>query len=312
MPKPRLVVIGSMNMDIVVETKQVPEKGETVLGQKVSFVPGGKGANQAVACARLGAETSIIGAVGDDAFGSQLLNSLEENDVDISGVKKVGGTSSGAASIYLSEGDNRIVVIPGANERLTPDDIDENEDKLVCCDVVLLQLEIPIETVVYAAKKAKSYGKTVLLNPAPAQPLPDEIFSNIDIFTPNETELISYTGLDKGKDSLEVGMKELRMKGVNHIVTTLGEKGSAYLNESDQVEYESGYQVTVVDTTGAGDAFNGALGFAIGEGKKIREALEYASLVSAIAVTKFGAQGGMPTEAEIQAFALEGNKLKDT
>lgn len=170
----KVAVIGSLNMDIVVETPRHPRVGETLLGDRVRFVPGGKGANQAVAAARLGAENAMIGAVGDDAFGLELLNALGRDGVDVTGVKRLSGTATGIASIYVGEGDNSIVVVPGANDRVGPEDIDRNEAKLKEADIVLLRLEIPVETALYAARKAKSLGKTVVLNPAPAQPLPEE------------------------------------------------------------------------------------------------------------------------------------------
>ncbi|WP_129726079.1 ribokinase [Ectobacillus funiculus] len=307
MSKPKLVVVGSLNMDIVVETERYPLVGETLMGDKVSFIPGGKGANQATAGARLGAETAIIGAVGDDLFGGQLLNSLQENGVDVSGVKQVAGMSTGIASIYVSEGDNSIVVVPGANYRVEPADIDRHEDKLRQADVVLLQLEIPVETVLYVARKAKSLGKTVVLNPAPAQPLPRELFEYIDYLTPNRTELSRYTRMDTDDQSLEKAMQCMRETGAAHVITTLGAEGSAYLTEEGTMQLKRGYKVPTVDTTGAGDCYNAGLACAIADGRSLDEAIEFASLASALAVTKFGAQAGMPTEAEVIRFKEEQN-----
>jgi ribokinase len=305
MNKPKLVVIGSLNMDIVVETERYPQVGETLLGDKVRFIPGGKGANQAVAGARLGAETALIGAVGEDAFGEQLLGSLLEDGVDISGVKRVAGMATGIASIYVAEGDNSIVVVPGANYRVEPADIDRHEDKLKEADIVLLQLEIPVETVVYAARKAKSLGKTVVLNPAPAQPLPEELFGLVDYFTPNRTELGRYTGIDAQGESLQEAMLRMKEMGAAHIVTTLGSEGSAYLSEDGALRLKPGYKVPVIDTTGAGDCYNAGLARSIAAGSTLEEAIDFASLVSALAVTKFGAQAGMPTEEEALRFAAE-------
>lgn len=308
MNRPKLVVIGSLNMDIVVETNAYPQVGETITGQRVRFIPGGKGANQAVAGARLGAETVMIGAVGDDAFGEELLNSLQKDGVDMAGVKRVEGTSSGIASIYVAEGDNSIVVVPGANGLVEPADIDRCEDKLKEADIVLLQLEIPVETVLYAARKAKALGKLVVLNPAPAQELPEELFGLADYLTPNRTELGGYTGMSADGDSLEPAIRRMMELGSAHVVTTLGAGGSAYLDEEGKLVRIAGYKMPVVDTTGAGDCYNAALAVALGSGRTLRDAVDYASMASALAVTKFGAQTGMPTEEEVARFAREQGK----
>lgn len=305
MNKPKLVVIGSLNMDIVIETERYPQVGETLLGDRVRFIPGGKGANQAVAAARLGAETAMIGALGDDAFGEVLLRSLQDDGVDVTGVKRVAGVATGVASIYVAEGDNSIVVVPGANYRMEPADIDRNEDKLRQADIVLLQLEIPVETVVYAARKAKSLGKMVVLNPAPAQPLPEELFGFIDYLTPNRTELSRYTGMDAEGEALESAMRRMKEMGAAHVVTTLGADGSAYLTDDGGLRTLTGYKVPVVDTTGAGDCYNAGLALSIAAGRSLEEAVDYASVVSALAVTKFGAQAGMPTEDEALRFVKE-------
>ncbi|CAM3379650.1 ribokinase [Paenibacillus lupini] len=309
MSRPKLVVIGSLNMDIVVETKAYPQVGETITGERVRFIPGGKGANQAVAGARLGAHTAMIGAVGDDAFGEELLASLQKDGVDIAGVRRVSGTASGIASIYVAEGDNSIVVVPGANGLVDPADIDRCEDKLKEADIVLLQLEIPVETVLYAARKAKSLGKLVVLNPAPAQELPEELFGLVDYFTPNRTELSGYTAMSADGDSLEPAIHRMMELGAAHVVTTLGASGSAYLDEVEgQLVRVEGYRMPVVDTTGAGDCYNAALAVALASGRTLRDAVEYASMASALAVTKFGAQTGMPTEDEVTRFAKEQGK----
>jgi len=302
MNKPKLAVIGSLNMDIVVEADRYPKQGETIMGERVRFIPGGKGANQAVAAARLGAETAMIGAVGDDAFGEELLRSLQDDGVNVSGVKRVGGTATGIASIYVAGGDNSIVVVPGANAHVEPADIDRNEDKLREADIVLLQLEIPVETVEYAIKKAKELGKTVVLNPAPAQQLPSELFKYIDYMTPNRTELGWYTGLHADGETLVHAMSRLKEMGVAHVITTLGDEGSAYLSNDGQDCKVPGYKVDVVDTTGAGDCFNAGLALSIAAGHSLDEAVRYGSIVSALSVTKFGAQAGMPTKAEAQRF----------
>jgi len=302
MKTPKLLVIGSLNMDIVVETDRYPRVGETILGTNVRFIPGGKGANQAVAAARLGAETAMIGAVGEDAFGGELLRALRADGVDVSGVATERGTPSGVASIYVAEGDNSIVVVPGANARVSPEHIDRNEALVRAADIVLLQLEIPVETVLYAARKAKALGKRVLLNPAPAQPLPDELFELVDYVTPNRTELARYTGMDVAADTLERAMRRMRELGAANVVTTLGGDGSAFLDDDGAMRTALGYRVAVVDTTGAGDCFNAALAFSIAQGKPLSEAVDFAGMASALAVTAFGAQAGMPTAAQVREF----------
>lgn len=299
----KVAVIGSLNMDIVVETPRHPQVGETLLGDRVRFIPGGKGANQAVAAARLGGKVAMIGAVGEDAFGLELLSALERDGVDVAGVRRLSGTATGIASIYISEGDNSIVVVPGANEQVQPEDIDRNAEKLEQADIVLLQLEIPVETALYAARKAKELGKTVVLNPAPAQPLPEELFHCADFMTPNRTELSGYTGIAADGNTLRTAMQRLKELGTANVVTTLGAGGSAYLDENGEVCLVAGHPVPVVDTTGAGDCFNAALAVSIAQERSLREAVEYAALASALAVTKFGAQAGMPTQEEVRLFA---------
>lgn len=303
MNKPKIVVIGSINMDIVIETGRFPQVGETLLGERVRFTPGGKGANQAVAAARLGADTAMIGAVGDDAFGQELLRTLQADGVDVTGVKQIQGTATGIASICVAEGDNSIIIVPGANYQVKPADIDLGESLLRQADIVLLQLEIPVETVVYAARKAKLLGKTVVLNPAPAQQLPEELFGFVDYMTPNQTELSRYSGLDAEGEALEQAMRRMKGMGVAHVITTLGAHGSAYLADGGRLRKLPGYKVPVVDTTGAGDCYNAGLALSIATGRSLEEAAHFASLVSAVAVTKFGAQAGMPTEAEAITFA---------
>lgn len=309
MNKPKIVVIGSINMDIVIEAGHFPQVGETLLGEQVRFSPGGKGANQAVAAARLGADTAMIGAVGDDVFGQELLRTLRADGVDVIGVKQIQGTATGIASIYVAEGDNSIVVVPGANYKVKPADIDRGESLLQQADIVLLQLEIPVETVVYAAKKAKLLGKTVVLNPAPAQPLPEELFGLVDYMTPNQTELSRYTGQNACGEALERAMRRMKDMGVVHVITTLGAQGSAYLADDGRLRKLPGYKVPVVDTTGAGDCYNAGLALSVAAGQSLEEAVGFASLVSALAVTKFGAQAGMPTKAETMRLVGEQKTL---
>jgi ribokinase len=301
---PSVVVIGSLNMDIVVEADRPPQMGETVAGNHVHFIPGGKGANQAVASARLGAKTTMIGAVGNDAFGAELRGALQREGIDVRAVKTVQDIPTGVASILLSQGDNQIVVVAGANGHCEPQDIDRQIETIKQADVVLLQLEIPLETVAHAAATAKRLGKTVVLNPAPARPLPDELLQNVDVIIPNESELYLLAGTREGSD-LEAAMQCLLDKGVQAVITTLGAEGAAYLQRGQQLGRVASHKVTVVDTTGAGDAFNAGFAFAYASGQNVGEAVAFAVKVAALAVTKLGAQAGMPTLQQVREFSTE-------
>lgn len=298
--QPKAVVIGSLNMDIVVETDKPPQAGETKFGRSVRFVPGGKGANQAYALAKLGADIAMIGAIGQDAFGEQMSEAMSKVGVSMNGVKRLAGESTGVASILLAEGDNRIIVIPGANARCTPEDVDAHLEEIAGADVVLLQLEIPLGTVMHAARTAKRLGKIVILNPAPATELPEELLQVIDYLTPNENELRTISGNVEGDG--EALMRSLQRRGVRNVVTTLGAKGCAYVGPDGVSGSAQGYQVEVVDTTGAGDAFNAGLAYAIACGSPLSDAVLFAGKVAALSVTKFGAQGGMPELRAVQEF----------
>lgn len=301
MHKPNIAVIGSLNMDIVVEADRSPRLGETILGREAHFIPGGKGANQAVATARLGAKTTMVGAVGKDGFGTTLLEALAADGIETGKVKVVEGVATGIASILVAEKDNHIVVVPGANAHCLPEDLEQLEEVISQADTVLLQLEIPLETVCAAAELAKRLGKTVILNPAPAQNLPEHLLKNIDYITPNRSELSLLTGIPTDGDlsSLEKEMEVLLEKGPCHVVTTLGSQGSAYMSKERKITFVPSLKVPVVDTTGAGDAFNGGLAYALATGNTLHDAVLFATKVSAQAVTKFGAQAGMPTLEEL-------------
>ncbi|MCZ8510920.1 ribokinase [Paenibacillus filicis] len=301
MNAPNITVIGSLNMDIVVESDRFPVQGETLLGKAIRFLPGGKGANQAVASARLGASTRMIGAVGDDSFGRELLQALTNEGIVCEGVRAFPDATTGIANIFVSQGDNSIIVLSGANHLLNPEDIDRIKLAIEQADIVLLQLEIPLETVSHAAKLAKSFGKTVVLNPAPAQPLPESLLRDVDYITPNRTELSLLTGFSEN-DDLEASMRKLIGMGARHVITTLGSEGSAFIEASGPLVKVPGYKVPVVDTTGAGDSFNAALAYSLAQRKSLEESVSFAAKVSALAVTKFGAQPGMPTLEEVEQF----------
>lgn len=308
--RPKIVVIGSLNMDLVVKAVRAPKRGETVLGEEIHFVPGGKGANQAVGLARLGAETTMIGAVGSDAFGVELMKALQKDGVNTSSVKVLDSEATGVASILLAEGDNSIVVVPGANAQCLPEDLDQYEGKIAEADLMLLQLEIPLVTVEHAIKLARKHGKTVMLNPAPAQSLSQDLLSQVDYLTPNRSELALLTGMSE-ESTIAEGIEGLLEVGVSCCVTTLGVEGVALMEKGGSLVKVSGYMVPVVDTTGAGDAFNAGLAYALAQEKSIREAAEFAVRVSALAVTKFGAQGGMPTLAEVEAYFRRDDNEED-
>lgn len=293
---PKIVVVGSINMDIMVKTNKNPDIGETILGESIRYSPGGKGANQAIYCSKLGAEVSFIGSVGDDKFGKTMIDNLENKNVDVSGVKKIKGIASGTAIVNTVDNNNSIIVIKGANEFVGTVDIDNNLNLIEQADVVLLQLEIPTDTVLYVAKLAHELNKTVILNPAPALSLPKEIYKYIDYLTPNETELEYYLKeIDipisiyrKDLQTLKMPIELLQNRGPT-VITTLGEIGSAYV-ENDMLEIVKSFKTPVVDTTGAGDSFNAGLAYSIALEKNLKESLVFASAVSGVAIQEYGAQ----------------------
>lgn len=303
MKRAKVVVIGSLNMDVVVKANRPPVMGETVMGEKVHFIPGGKGGNQAVAAASLNSETWMIGAVGRDPFGQTLVSSLKEKNVHAQGVKIVEDVATGIASILLSHGDNSIIVVPGANSACSPVDVDKHRERIAEADVVLLQLEIPLPTIQHAVETAKSYGKMVILNPAPAQELPADLLRQVDYVTPNESELEMLTGVSLKKEGLEQAMNQLLHTGVGHVVTTLGREGAAILSPDKELVHIPAHVVETVDTTGAGDAFNAGLAVALAERKNLIEAVSFAGKVAALAVTRLGAQSGMPSRKEVDEWA---------
>lgn len=304
--EPNIVVIGSINMDIMIETPIIPEQGETIMGQGVKLLPGGKGANQAVAASRLGLPTSFIGAVGEDTFGQQMQQELNRHSIQQS-LNIMPEVKTGVASIWIHDQDNRIVVIPGANGEITWSDIERQHALIDQADVVLLQLEIPLETVVKSIKYAYDKGKKIILNPAPARELPEEVYPLLHTITPNRQELSILAGMPElmetdDQSTLHIAMKRMVDKGLPSITVTLGSKGMVYMNKSGNCFHVPGKKVDVVDTTGAGDCFNAALAVSVARGWEMKRAAEYAVAASALAVTKFGAQNGMPTEEEVTAY----------
>ncbi|MBJ6361513.1 ribokinase [Paenibacillus sp. GCM10012307] len=305
MKQPNIVVVGSINMDIVVKTSRFPEGGETILGDEIHFIPGGKGANQAVALARLGAQVTMIGAIGLDPFGRTLMTSMVDSGVNCDYIKIKGEASTGTASITLTPDENSIVVVPGANAKLDASDVQQVETLIHAADAVLLQLEVPLETVEYAAALAEKHGKIVILNPAPAQPLPESLLRRVHVITPNRTELEALTGITLGERPPEEAVDKLLESGVRCVVTTLGSEGSMWKCREGSLQRQSGYRMNVVDTTGAGDAFNAGLAYALCADRGIADAVSFAAKVSGLAVTKFGAQDGMPTMADVKTYFHE-------
>lgn len=282
-------------MDIVVQTDNFPIQGETVLGQLFTTVPGGKGANQAVAAARLGSNVQMVASVGNDSFGKELVENLAFNAVNTSGVILSEGTATGIANILLSDGDNRIIVVPGANHALTQEHIEKMNETIRQSKFVMMQLEIPIPTIEYALKKCSQMNIPVLLNPAPAGGFKKEFMDYIAYLTPNETECEVIFGID---------MEAVLEKYPNKLIVTLGSEGARYFDGEKHVIVE-GFKTDVVDTTGAGDTFNGALAHALAQGLDLESAVQYANAAASLSVEKFGAQGGMPAHDDVKK-RLEG------
>lgn len=297
-----ICVIGSLNMDLVVNVDTMPKPGQTLLGGNFKEVPGGKGANQAVAMARLEGNISMIGKVGNDSFGKTLIEALNDDNVNTNHVH-IANCSTGVAFITVDKNaQNAIVVAPGANFQLTKDDIDKNIDCIKNSDIVVIQLETPLETVKYALQVAKDLNKYTILNPAPAVKLDDEIIKNVDLLTPNETELeiISELKIENEDDIIKAASKVIE-KGVKELIVTLGSKGSLYINE-ERSFFKSAYKVEAVDTTAAGDSFTGALAVALSNNKTMEEAMDFASKVGALSVMKEGAQSSLPTLKDVDNF----------
>ena len=298
----KICVIGSLNMDLVVNVDTMPKPGQTLLGGNFKEVPGGKGANQAVAMARLGGKVSMIGKVGNDSFGKTLINALNNDNVNTNHIHTA-NCSTGVAFITVDKNaQNAIVVAPGANFELSKDDIDKNIDCIKNSDIVVIQLETPLETVKYALQIAKDLNKYTILNPAPAIKLNDDIIKNVDLLTPNETELEIISEMKiESKDDINKAAKKMIEKGIKELIVTLGSKGSLYINEEKSF-FKSAYKVEAVDTTAAGDSFTGALAVALSNNKNIAEAMDFASKVGALSVMKEGAQSSLPTLKDVDNF----------
>jgi ribokinase len=292
-----ILVIGSLNADLVVRAPRFPRPGETISGEDLQIVSGGKGANQAVAAARQNADVAMVGKVGKDSFGPFLLDSLQSNKVDITNIKAEDSATGTATIIVDSRGQNSIVLSPGANGKVTPADVDAVK---IEAKILILQLEIPLETVVHAAKWGKEKNMTVLLNPAPARALPDELITTVDYLLPNESELSLLSGLSvNDASSAEKAARALFERGVKHVIVTLGEKGALAISNDHMTKVDA-YKVKPVDTTAAGDAFIGGFASALLRGLEIKKAVQYGNASGALAVTKFGAQPSLPISEEVE------------
>jgi ribokinase len=288
-------------MDLVTYVTRLSQIGETIIGQDFKQMPGGKGANQADAIAKLGVPVKMLGGVGNDAFGEALLAALDQDGVDASQIVRFEDISTGIATITVdSEGNNWIVVTPGANYRFLAEHVHNFQKAVADSQIIVTQLEIPLETVRYSLKLAKKFGKTTILNPAPACKLDDVLLSCVDLLIPNETELefLSGTPLHTEAD-IVAASRRLIDRGVKEVIVTLGEKGCVYVN-SELFRSFAAYQVDAVDTTAAGDSFIGGVAVALSEGKTVETAISFAMAVAALTVTKKGAQCSLPYRHEVE------------
>jgi ribokinase len=288
----KIVVVGSSSIDLVVTSPKRPVAGETVIGDTFHTVPGGKGANQAVAAARAGAEVEMVGAVGNDQFGKMVLDNFKKQGVSITFVKPVTDKKTGTAHIVIAEVDNSIVVVPGANREVDKALVDRANEAIKAASIVLLQLEIPLNTVMYVVDLCHAWNVPVILNPAPAQPLPPDLIEKVTYLTPNEHEC---RAIFREFTDIEDILKQYP----NKVILTEGSQGVLYFDGNRLIRVPA-LSVDVVDTTGAGDTFNGVFAAALSQGLPLKQAIRYGCVAASLSVTKLGAQGGMPTMEEIR------------
>jgi ribokinase len=293
----RIVVVGSINMDLVTQAPRFVGPGETILGERFLTAPGGKGANQAVAAARLGADVALVGATGDDAFGQQLRDGLAAENIDLDHVMRLDDSASGTASITVAGGENQIIVVPAANARVTPAQVENAQSLIARADAVLVQMEIPLETVEATLRLGHRLGVPVILNPAPAQQLSTDWLKLARYVTPNQHELAILLSADPHED-----FRALMRRSPCPVVLTRGGEGAWYREQGEPL-HQSGFTVDVVDSTGAGDTFNAALAVFLQEG--LATAVRKACAAAALSVTKLGAQSGMPRLNDVQALLAQ-------
>jgi len=297
-------VFGSLNMDLVCRTPRLPQPGEAILGTHFATLPGGKGANQAVAAARLGAATAMVGRVGKDDFGQQLIQGLQSAGVDAGGVVVDGNAPTGVAAIAVDDtGTNTIVVVPGANGQVNNEDVDRLTAQLQSGDILLLQFEVPLAAAIAAAKAARARGVTVIVDPAPARrDLPADFFASVDVLTPNQVESSQLTGMPVTDiPTATKAARQLVKQGIGTVIVKLGEQG-AVVATADDTFHQPALPVKAVDTVAAGDAFNGGLAVALAEGMALEEAAQFATAVAAASVMVPGAQASMPERSRVAAL----------
>ncbi|AKJ43393.1 ribokinase [Pragia fontium] len=299
----KLVVLGSINADHILNVNEFPRPGETITGKDYRISFGGKGANQAVAAGRSGANITFIACVGDDDIGQQVCRQLAKDNIDIHPIERVADNHTGVAMIFVNgKGENMIAIDAGANAAVTPDYLEKYRQQVITADALLMQLETPLETIIAAAQLAKQHNTLVALNPAPARELPDELLTNIDIITPNETEAEQLTGVAiVNNDDADRAAAVLHARGIGTVIITLGSRG-AWVSIDGIGRLIEGYTVEPVDTIAAGDTFNGALITAMLEGQELSQAVRFAHAAAAIAVTRRGAQPSVPWRKEIDEF----------
>lgn len=306
MKAPRLVVVGSVNVDMVVKSQRLPAPGETVTGGQFVMAAGGKGANQAVAAVRLGAEVTFIAKVGQDAFGDQAIDAYRREGIVTDWILRDRDHPTGVALILVDEqGENLISVASGANHALLPADVERAADVIRNADVVVMQLEVPMETVEYTARLATAAGVPVILDPAPvpAERLKDSLLQQISYLKPNETEAERLTGIRVHDEaSARLAANDLLQRGARHVIITLGGRGALWASQHESA-FVAGRSVQVLDSTAAGDAFSGALACCLARGQTLDEAVRYANLAAAVSVTRLGAQPSIPTAEEVERFA---------
>ena len=298
----KIVVVGSANTDMVIKTERLPKPGETVLGGQFATVQGGKGANQAVAAARLGGKVTFVTRLGTDSFGRIAAAAYQTEGINLDFLVWDDAAPSGVALILVNKnGENIIAVAPGANANLAPDDVLRAEPAIRKADCMLLQLEIPLPTVQTAAELARRHGVRVILNPAPAAALSDDLYRNVDVLTPNESEAALLAGAETDLPASDLARKLRALTRIPVIVLTMGDKGALTLIEQEE-NLTPAFEIEAIDTVAAGDAFNGGLAVALGNGQDLPTALRFASAAGAIAATRSGAQPSLPTLQEVKAF----------